>query len=199
MYAACSVLPCLNQLFPLVSDPQESLLVARDMVHPSPKVTGEYKSKLNHLKQIGSIRNFSWHDKQQPDTGRRLGFKSTLTVELVHGGSRSFTNPFCYSSKQASQELTAKIAVDYFSKQPTTHSHRLVHKRDLNNLMVGKHQSELPTYTTIPVGQKFQCTVTHPRLKGVNGGVGQITGVGSSSKEAEDNAARRALDLLDPK
>ena len=169
------------------------------MVHPYPKVTGEYKSKLNHLKQIGSIRDFKWHDKQQPDTYGRLGFKSTLTVELVCGGSRSFTSQFSYSNKQASQELAAKSAVDYFSKQSTTHSPRLVHKRDLNNLMVGKHHSELPTYTTIPVGKQFQCTVTHPRLERVNSGVGPITGVGISSKEAEDNAARRALCLLDRK
>ena len=181
--------------FPLVSDPQES----HPVVHPSPKVTGEYKSKLNELKQKGSIRDFSFRDDTERDTSGRPGFKSTLTVKFVHGGSYSFTSQFYYSSKQASQELAAERAIDAFNKQLTNHSLEKVHKRDLNNLMVGKYRGELPTYDTVKVGEQFKCTVSHPEIRRANCGVSHITCVGSSVKEAENIAAWRVLNLLGQK
>lgn len=183
----------------VLTDPQMPVMVSRGgiTVHPSPEITGEYKSKLNHLKQTGVIREFKWVDRHKRDASGKSGFRSVLEVNFVDGRSLRATSQF-YSTKQAAQEVAAKCAINAVSKKVTTCSQQLVYKRDLNNLMIGTYGVEPPTYKTSQVRgeQLFECTVSHPLIKRVSGGVDSITRTGNSIREAENSAAWTALGLL---
>ena len=159
---------------------------------------GIYKEKLNNYEQSGRIRSYAWLEDQKHERNRfQTGFTSCVEVELIDGKKIQYTSPNICTSKKESKDAAAKNAISELDKiLPTHHSvpgrtEGLIYKQKLNNIMHGRFHTQLPGYETIPVGeQQFQCTVTHSKF-------GKVTGnVCHSKKEAEDDAARQALDNL---
>ena len=143
--------------------------------------------------------------KVEVDPNNQTTFKATVECVLVDDNSSVFGDSIgYYDKKNYAKEMAAKDAVSKIERKvPRAASASmsspiaivksdmpiLMNKQNLNNHFQGELRDSLPIYETVPVGNGFQCSITHKRF-----GSKAITGnVCSTKKEAEDSAAAKAL------